>query len=153
MAGLELRICCVPDAGTVYSSRPLLSPTIPLPLGRPVLFLVGRKLCIQEDSRTYQALCRAGDAPGVLALLTNKAVEKKVLHRAFMKASTYGSDVNDLPILGEQAADQERHFKVDPHSIVAIYRDFVIPLTKDVEIYYLFQRAGYPCPPLEGIHD
>lgn len=104
---------------------------------------------------------------GVLALLTNVAVEKKVLQRAFMKASTYGSDVNDLPAVGDAstvggsgsesgAADEERErrsFKVEPQNIVDIYRDLVIPLTKDVEIIYLFQRTGYPCPPLEGIHD
>lgn len=108
----------------------------------------------QEDNRTYQELCRAGDAAGVLELLTNKAVEERVLQRAFMKASTYGSDINDLPIVGDSRGPKEgaKNFKVDPQSIVDIYRDLVIPLTKDVEIMYLFQRTGYPCPSLEGIH-
>lgn len=109
---------------------------------------------------------------GVLALLTNVAVEKKVLQRAFVKASTYGSDINDLPVVVDAstgggssgsgsesesgAADEQRErrsFKVEPQIIADIYRDLVIPLTKDVEIMYLFQRTGYPCPPLEGIHD
>ncbi|CAN0391375.1 unnamed protein product [Ectocarpus sp. 12 AP-2014] len=113
----------------------------------------------QEDSKTYQDLCRAGDARGVLELLTNKAVEEKVLKRAFMKASTYGSDINDVPVSaedakgGDGAAKAEQNFKVNPQFIVDIYRDTVIPLTKDVEILYLFQRTGYPCPSLEGIHD
>eukprot|EP00903_Cladosiphon_okamuranus_P009142 g8735.t1 len=113
----------------------------------------------QEDSKTYQELCRAGDAPGVLELLTNKAVEEKVLQRAFMKASTYGSDINVVPSGGEDAkacagdAKAVQNFKVNPQSIVDIYREMVIPLTKDVEILYLFQRTGYPCPSLEGIHD
>ncbi|CAM9641987.1 unnamed protein product [Ectocarpus fasciculatus] len=113
----------------------------------------------QEDSKTYQELCRAGDALGVLELLTNKAVEEKVLKRAFMKASTYGSDINDVSASaedakgGDGAAKAEQNFKVNPQFIVDIYRDTVIPLTKDVEILYLFQRTGYPCPSLEGIHD
>lgn len=114
----------------------------------------------------YQELCRAGDVLGVLELLTNKAVEERVLQRAFMKASTYGSDI-DLPVSspgdgeksggggegGVGAAKGERNFKVEPQTIVNIYRDTVIPLTKDVEILYLFQRTGYPCPSLAGIHD
>ncbi|CAM9317282.1 unnamed protein product [Scytosiphon promiscuus] len=117
----------------------------------------------QNDSKTYQDLCRAGDARGVLELLTNKAVEKRVLQRAFIKASTYGRDINDVSGLGPQATEDEEggggavkeegNFKVNPQYIVDIYRDTVIPLTKDVEILYLFQRTGYPCPSLEGIHD
>lgn len=105
---------------------------------------------------------------GVLELLTNKAVEEKVLQRAFMKASTYGSDI-EVPVAspgdgeksggsggagaGAGAAKGDRNFKVEPQTIVDIYRDTVIPLTKDVEILYLFQRTGYPCPSLVGIHD
>lgn len=100
----------------------------------------------------------------MLDLLTNKAVEERVLQRAFVKASTYGSDINHLPVTNDgstitaaaaaaAAAKGERNFKVNPQSIVDIYRDMVIPLTKDVEILYLFQRTGYPCPSLEGIHD
>lgn len=88
-------------------------------------------------------------------LLTNKAVEERVLQRAFMKASTYGSDVHDLPIVGDVGSGNEKgkmSFKVDPQSIADIYRDLVIPITKDVEVLYLFQRTGYPCPSLEGIH-
>lgn len=134
---------------------------------RPVFVCVS--VCVKEDSKTYQELCRAGDAVGVLELLTNKAVEEKVLQRAFMKASTYGSDV-EIPVSspvdggksargggdgggGARAVKGERNFKVEPQTIVDIYRDTVIPLTKDVEILYLFQRTGYPCPSLEGIHD
>jgi hypothetical protein len=43
--------------------------------------------------------------------------------------------------------------QVEPDTIVSIYRDLIIPMTKDVEILYLFQRSGYPCPPLDHIHD
>eukprot|EP00752_Nemacystus_decipiens_P005210 g4729.t1 len=76
----------------------------------------------QEDSKTYQDLCRAGDALGVLELLTNKAVEEKVLQRAFMKASTYGRDINAVPS-GDDDAKGERNFKVNPQCIVDIYRE------------------------------
>lgn len=138
------------DATAVPSSHPHAHP--------PSAFLAGRYGGVQEDSKTYQELCRAGDVLGVLELLTNKAVEEKVLQRAFMKASTYGSDINNVPSgdnakRGSGDAKGERNFKVNPQCIVDIYREMVIPLTKDVEILYLFQRTGYPCPPLDGIHD
>lgn len=109
----------------------------------------------QADSETYMKLCRAGDAKGVLKLLTHEHVEEKVLQRAFMKASTYGRDI-DVPTKDTTSGavrEKNPHFKVDPQMIVSIYRDLVIPLTKDVEVLYLFQRTGYPCPSLDNIHE
>lgn len=87
-----------------------------------------------------------------------------MLQRAYIKASTYGMDINDVPVepSGEAGAGgtgevgssslSSSNFKVDPQAIADIYREMIIPLTKDVEILYLFERTGYPCPSLEGIH-
>ncbi|CAN0264199.1 unnamed protein product, partial [Discosporangium mesarthrocarpum] len=100
-----------------------------------------------EDGSTYQSLCRCGDVEGVNSLLTDETVEERVLRRAFIKASAYGQDINVL------STSEETVYKVDPQIISNIYRDLVIPLTKDAEILYLFQRTGCPCPPLEGIHN
>lgn len=97
----------------------------------------------------YHDLCRAGDAVGVNKLLTNKAVEQKVLHRAYIKASTYGRDIGGV----EEDEEVSPQFKVEPEVIMNLYRRLVIPLTKDVEILYLFERTGYACPSLDGIHD
>ena len=36
--------------------------------------------------------------------------------------------------------------KVDPMAIVELYRDMIIPLTKDIEVRYLFRRAGLEPP-------
>ena len=35
-------------------------------------------------------------------------------------------------------------FKVDPMLIMALYRDWVMPLTKEVQIAYLLQRLDAP---------
>ena len=45
----------------------------------------------------------AGDADGVMRLLTNEAVEEKVLRRARLKAATYGTEplLADLPPIEE----------------------------------------------------
>lgn len=42
--------------------------------------------------------------------------------------------------------------KVDPAVIESIYRQLIIPMTKDVEVAYLFLRCGRD-PPVEYAHD
>lgn len=125
------------------------------------------------DPEAYQALVDANDAEGVMKLLTNEAVELKVLRRARMKAATYGTDplLAELPPLyGEKKATSsivaaaaasavvaaleamgeggENTNKVCPSTVETIYRDLIIPLTKDVEVAYLFRRCGKE-PPAE----
>jgi chorismate mutase len=129
------------------------------------------------DPEGYQKLVDAGDADGVMKLLTNEAVEAKVLRRARLKAATYGTEplLADLPPLGVEGelttivaaaaasavvaaieamgeaanSDDDSKFKnkVCPSVVESIYRDLIIPLTKDVEVAYLFRRCGRDPPP------
>jgi len=129
----------------------------------------------RADPEEYQRLVEANDAGGVMKLLTNAAVEKQVLRRARLKAATYGREplmtttnfVDDDSSSGvtslvaaaaasavvaavEALEDKEVHKnagKVDPKLIETIYRDFIIPLTKDIEVAYLFRRCGKEPPP------
>lgn len=118
------------------------------------------------DPKTYQRLVDADDANGVMELLTNEAVERQVLQRAWMKAATYGTEplMASLPKVGEsstkamvaaaaasavvaviEALDKEGsnlHGKVDPAVIESVYKNIIIPLTKEVEIAYLYRRCG-----------
>mmetsp|Transcript_26180 Transcript_26180/g.57964 ORF Transcript_26180/g.57964 Transcript_26180/m.57964 type:complete len:327 (-) Transcript_26180:208-1188(-) len=91
-----------------------------------------------QDPDAYTNLVRQRDARGILQLLTNVEVERGVLRRAFVKASRYGQDIK-----GTEPADTK---KIDPMLIVDIYRDMIIPLTKDVEVRYLFHRLGAAPP-------
>lgn len=52
----------------------------------------------------------------------------------------------------EAMGDKKEHHdgKVDPAVIESVYRDIVIPLTKDVEVAYLFRRCGKEPPPEYG---
>lgn len=96
----------------------------------------------RSQTEEYTALIRARDAAGLMVLLTNSAVEERLLRRVRAKASTYGQDIEDPtsapapPGAGAGVASP----KVDPETIVALYRDHVIPLTKEVEVLYLLQR-------------
>ena len=128
-----------------------------------------------SDPEGYQALVDANDAEGVMKLLTNEAVELKVLRRARLKAATYGTEplLADLPPLyGEEKttssivaaaaasavvaaleamgdeSEEPSNNKIMPSTVEAIYRDLIIPLTKDVEVAYLFRRCGKE-PPAE----
>lgn len=127
----------------------------------------------QSDPEGYQKLVDDGDAKGVMELLTNSAVEARVLRRAKIKAATYGREPlmtqlpeqkaaecgGDVSFVAAAAAsavatameslEESRNKlqgKIDPATIETIYRDFIIPLTKDIEVAYLFLRCGKEPP-------
>lgn len=123
----------------------------------------------RSDPEGYQRLVDAGDAEGVMELLTNSLVEKKVLRRARLKAATYGREplLTELPPIEEQetssvvaaaaasavvaaleALGEEKgeKGKVDPSVIESVYEKIIIPMTKDVEVAYLFRRCGREPP-------
>jgi chorismate mutase len=94
-------------------------------------FVAESKYCMQRAA--FEPLLRAGDIAGVRALITDDAVEARLLKRVARKAATYGQEID---------ADGENPvFKIPPALIAALYRDWIIPLTKDVEIAYLLERV------------
>lgn len=93
----------------------------------------------QAETEKYTALIKSSDAVGIMEALTNKAVEDRLLRRVRHKAQMYGSEIE------EEGPCQDAALKVNPEVIVEVYRDFLIPLTKDVEVEYLLQRLG-PLP-------
>lgn len=130
------------------------------------------------DPEGYQRLVDADDADGVMQLLTNSAVEAKVLRRARLKAATYGqepllanmapletSEQNTSIVAAAAAAavvgaieamgadgDSAGYDKISPSKVESVYRDIVIPLTKDIEVAYLFRRCGKEPPPQFAPH-
>jgi len=109
----------------------------------------------RSDPKKYEELVQAGDAEGVMELLTNTAVEKKVLKRARLKALAYGTepipDAFDAEDPSEMMSvvregDYKKRGKINPAVIEDIYKKFIIPLTKDIEVDYLFRRCGRDPP-------
>ncbi|KAF3767788.1 hypothetical protein M406DRAFT_80270 [Cryphonectria parasitica EP155] len=88
----------------------------------------------QSEREKYTAMIKAGDTQGIGEAIENKAVEKQVLERLKLKAETYGTDPS---VKDATRADQS---KINVDAVVAMYKDFVIPLTKEVEVDYLMQR-------------
>ena len=96
----------------------------------------------QSDRANMTRLMLARDVAGLEASITNAAVERQVLARLERKARTYGRDPqqDSTSTSDDEAAVAS---KVDPATVVAMYRDYVIPLTKEVEVEYLLNRLQY----------
>lgn len=90
----------------------------------------------QAETKRYTGLIKANDAAGILAALTNQTVEDKLLVRVAAKAETYGQEIG--------APTGSRTFKIEPQVVADLYRDWIIPLTKDVEVAYLLARLNTP---------
>jgi len=86
----------------------------------------------QKETERFTNLIKAEDRKGIDEAITNAAVERQVLERLRKKAETYGSDPS-IPG-GSQIV------KINAEEVVKIYKDYVIPLTKVVEVEYLMQR-------------
>lgn len=87
----------------------------------------------RNDTENYIKLIKNKDVKGIEASITNQAVEDKILERLIIKAEGYGTD----PSL---KYSQNKQSKVDPKVIAQLYKDFIIPLTKKVEVEYLLRR-------------
>lgn len=77
--------------------------------------------------------------------------EQKVLERVKLKASTYGQDIADGSTALPSPTPGQQHLKVDPQLISDLYRDFVMPLTKEVQVAYLLQRVAHPAISVAGV--
>ncbi|CDZ98008.1 chorismate mutase [Phaffia rhodozyma] len=85
----------------------------------------------------------------LLNLITKPAVEAALLIRVRNKAKLYGQDLDGMgkPIEGQDQAPG----KLDPAIVVRLYEEFVMPLTKVVEVEYLLTRLdGVPQSQIEA---
>lgn len=87
----------------------------------------------QLDKQLYRKLIENKDSEGIERSITNSAVEEKILARLQEKCRAYGTD----PSL---KFSQMIQLKVKPEVIVQLYKDYVIPLTRKVEVDYLLRR-------------
>ena len=93
----------------------------------------------QSKPEEYGALIAAGDAAGLMELLTDEAVERKVVKRVSNKAALFGTDIQDVmgTISLEGLPDAG---KIKPEVIADLYATWVMPLTKKVQVAYLLRR-------------
>jgi chorismate mutase len=84
----------------------------------------------RDDTKTYNKLIEAKDKEGVLAVLTRKEVEDRITIRIREKVQSIQNNVN-----------RDIRYTIKPDYILALYRDVIIPLTKEGEVQYLLNRV------------
>ncbi|CEP17433.1 hypothetical protein [Parasitella parasitica] len=89
----------------------------------------------RSNPEEYIRLALAEDREKIDELLTNRAVEKKVLERLHRKALIYGQT------LDEEQEGINKHLRIPVNIVVDLYEKWVIPLTKEVEVDYLIARG------------
>ena len=90
----------------------------------------------RKQTAEYTELIQREDADAIMELLTDRAVELKVIERVKLKASTFGQDLNSVG-----AAETDRILRLDPDAIGALYDTWVMPLTKDVEVSFVLRKS------------
>ncbi|TPX63105.1 chorismate mutase [Spizellomyces sp. 'palustris'] len=108
-------------------------------------FVAEAKFKDAKDHDRYVSLIKARDREGIMQLLTNHAVEERLLRRLRRKALVYGQEIDDDA--GDATSGQQIKGQGQPripHDVVAdMYEKYVIPLTKEVEVEYLLHRLDY----------
>uniref|UniRef100_A0A1J3GB65 Chorismate mutase n=1 Tax=Noccaea caerulescens TaxID=107243 RepID=A0A1J3GB65_NOCCA len=88
----------------------------------------------RDAPQDYEPAIRAKDTEALMKLLTFEKVEEMVKKRVRKKAETFGQEVNCV------FSGDEKRYKVDPLIVSRIYGEWLIPLTKVVEVEYLLRR-------------
>ncbi len=105
-------------------------------------FIAEAKFSDPKHNQLYIELIKKRDSKAIYDLLTDTNVEEKLLKRLKNKATVYGQEVDPLDLKLEETKLQ----KIDVDLVVKLYKDYVIPLTKEVEVDYLLNRLL----PMEG---
>lgn len=76
------------------------------------------------------------DRQRLMDILTYPKVEEAIKRRVEMKAKTYGQEVTvDL-----EEDEAEPVYKIVPSLVADLYGDWIMPLTKEVQVEYLLRR-------------
>lgn len=107
------------------------------------LFVAESKFRSEREKATE--LIRAGDREGLVAFITKPEVEAKNIQRVILKARTFSQNIaaGEVGQLAP-ALSNSTTYKINPEYIGTVFRDFIMPLTKDVEVEYLLARLNDP---------
>ncbi|MBA0831576.1 hypothetical protein Goarm_016033 [Gossypium armourianum] len=90
----------------------------------------------QASPDAYKAAIREQDRDWLMKLLTYPLVEESIKKRVEMKAKTYGQVVSD----NINKRDGDPVYKINPSLVAYLYGDWIMPLTKEVQVEYLLRR-------------
>mmetsp|Transcript_44016 Transcript_44016/g.80437 ORF Transcript_44016/g.80437 Transcript_44016/m.80437 type:complete len:295 (+) Transcript_44016:122-1006(+) len=112
----------------------------------------------QQNQEFVTKLIQAQDRKGLMDFITNLEVEAKNIQRVILKARIFAQNITlEQPAFGEpvQRGKEEGGsialatqsgrgptYKIDPNYMGEVFRDYLMPLTKEVEVEYLLARLG-----------
>ena len=82
----------------------------------------------------YEMLSKFQDRDALMKLLTFKAVEETVKKRVEKKARTFAEEVS------LNSTESDGKYKIDPPLVSRLYDEWIMPLTKVVQVEYLLRR-------------
>ncbi|KAI4352524.1 hypothetical protein L6164_006765 [Bauhinia variegata] len=97
-------------------------------------FVAEAKFRASPDS--YKAAILAQDKEKLMELLTYAEVEAAIMKRVEMKAKTYGQEL----VVNKKEQRAEPVYKIKPSLVANLYGDWIMPLTKEVQVAYLLRR-------------
>ncbi|XP_051118696.1 chorismate mutase 1, chloroplastic [Andrographis paniculata] len=84
----------------------------------------------------YKAAIKAQDRARLMDLLTYPEVEEAIKNRVEMKTRRCGQDVTANEVDG----NTDPVYKINPTLVASLYGDWIMPLTKQVQVEYLLKR-------------
>ncbi|XP_034706780.1 chorismate mutase 1, chloroplastic [Vitis riparia] len=91
----------------------------------------------QASPDAYEAAIKAQDSQRLMDMLTYQRVEDVVKMRVEMKTKAYGQEV---VVNGMEDNDAGPVYKIKPSLVADLYGDWIMPLTKEVQVAYLLRR-------------
>jgi len=95
----------------------------------------------RSENEKARALIEAEDREGLMAFITRADVEKQNIQRVILKARTFSQNIaageagQMAPVLTSGTT-----YKIDPEYVGTVFEEYLMPLTKDVEVEYLLSR-------------
>lgn len=75
-----------------------------------------------------------------MKLLTYEAMEVEIKRRVEAKAKTFGQEVRIRGDIGDHDDEVDPAYKIKPRLVANLYEDWIMPLTKEVQVQYLLRR-------------
>ncbi|XP_010528376.1 PREDICTED: chorismate mutase 1, chloroplastic [Tarenaya hassleriana] len=93
----------------------------------------------RASPEAYEFAIKAQDRDRLMEMLTFPTVEEAIKMRVAMKARTYGQEVK-LEAMEEEEERESQVYKISPSLVADLYGDWIMPLTKEVQVEYLLRR-------------
>ncbi|XVF60600.1 hypothetical protein PTKIN_Ptkin08bG0061200 [Pterospermum kingtungense] len=90
----------------------------------------------QASPDAYRAAIKEQNRDWLMELLTYPVVEESIKKRVETKAQTYGQVVSS----NAEKDGCEPVYKINPSLVAELYGDWIMPLTKEVQVEYLLRR-------------